>query len=131
MALPRQLVAYSAIGLLQWLLDSAVMIGLSHAGLAVLLATVAGRIAGACLGYWLNGRYTFAAADNTLHRRSLARFASFWLLSTLLSALVLAAIDHHAGLQMSWLLKPLVDLAAAVAGFLVSRHWIYQSTRQH
>ena len=34
---------------------------------------------------------------------------------------MLAAIDHHAGLQMSWLLKPLVDLAAAVAGFLVSR----------
>lgn len=130
MTLPRQLAAFAGIGALQWVLDSAVMIALSHAGLAVVLATLAGRVSGACLGYWLNGRYTFGGGRNSLHRRSLLRFVGFWLLSSLASALLLAWIDAHAGLQVTWLAKPLVDIAAAGVGFLVSRYWIYQPERQ-
>lgn len=125
--LSRQLLAYAGIGALQWLIDTALMIGLSALGLAVALATVCGRISGAMLGYWLNGRYTFASGvQPVLHGASLARFIGFWLLATGCSALLLAAIDHRFGLQASWLFKPAVDIGVAVAGFLAARHWIYR-----
>lgn len=125
MNLPRQLLAYLGIGVLQWLLDSAVMVGLSHAGLAVASATVCGRISGAALGYGLNGRYTFG---KTLDARSLRRFIGFWLLATLLSALLLGWIDHRFGLRSSWLCKPVVDGVFAGAGFIAARCWIYRRT---
>lgn len=130
MNLHRQLVAYAGIGGLQWLLDSAVMITASHAGLAVALATIAGRLCGAVLGYWLNGRYTFANRQrDTVNTSSLGRFVRFWLLATVLSALVLGAIDRHFGLTASWLFKPLVDFGFAAFGFWASRHWIYPRDR--
>lgn len=123
MTLSRQLLAYLGIGILQWLLDTAVMVGLSHAGLAVASATVCGRISGAALGYWLNGRYTFG---KVLDARSLRRFIGFWLLATLLSALLLGWIDQHYGLRNSWLCKPVVDGLFAGASFIAARCWIYR-----
>lgn len=125
--LSRQLLAYAGIGALQWLIDTALMIGLSALGLAVALATIGGRISGAVLGYWLNGRYTFANRQQAvLHGGSLGRFIGFWLLATACSALLLASIDHRFGLQASWLFKPAVDIGVAAAGFLAARHWIYR-----
>lgn len=129
MGTTRQAGLFAAIGALQWLLDSALMVVLSHAGLAVALATVAGRVAGACAGYWLNGRYTFAGSQRGLSPRALRRFVIFWLLCTAISALLLGRIDDAAGLHWAWLGKPLVDAALAVAGFWVSRHWIYPHAR--
>ena len=129
--LSHQLLAYAVIGALQWLLDTAVMVGSSHLGLQVGLATVAGRISGAMLGYGLNGRYTFAqGARNTLGGASLRRFIAYWLLATAASALVLASIDQHFGLRASWLCKPLVDMAFALISFLAARHWIYRTASQ-
>lgn len=125
----RQAGLFAAIGALQWLLDSAVMVALSHAGLAVALATVAGRVTGACAGYWLNGRYTFASSQRGLSPRALRRFVIFWLLCTALSAWLLACLDAAVGLHWAWLGKPLVDAGLALVGFWVSRHWIYPHAR--
>lgn len=128
MALRRQLASFAGIGLLQWLLDTAVMIALSRWGLAVGLAVVAGRVSGALLGYLLNGRYTFAAGRRSaLDRASLLRFIVFWLAATLASAWLLAWVDARAGLHASWLGKPLVDGLMAVGGFVAARHWIYRN----
>lgn len=129
--LPRQLLAYTGIGALQWLIDTAVMIASSQLGLQVGLATVAGRLSGAAIGYALNGRYTFAhgAGGNRLHSTRLRRFITFWLLATALSALLLAGIDRYLGLHASWLCKPLVDIGFAATGFIAARHWIYRDHR--
>lgn len=126
----RQALSFTAIGALQWLLDSAAMVALSHAGVAVALATVCGRLLGASAGYWLNGRYTFASAQRGLSARALRRFVAFWLLSTALSATLLAGIDASAGLRQAWLAKPAVDGLMAGLGFLVARHWIYRHPRR-
>ena len=50
MSLKRQGRHYLAIGIVQWLLDWGVMVGLSHLGLSVELANIAGRISGATSG---------------------------------------------------------------------------------
>ena len=117
---------YVMAGVLQWLIDTAVMMGLSHAGRDVVLATVCGRLAGAATGFIVNARITFAAPGARATSAALPRFLLFWTGTTVLSACLLGWIDRHAGLQVTWLAKPLVDLGMAVLGYAVSRYWIYR-----
>lgn len=126
MSLTRQGRHYLAIGLLQYLVDWAVLVGLSHLGLAVEPANVAGRVSGALLGFWLNGRITFAGDDTRIGRRQFGRFLMMWLLTTALSTWAMGAIDDAAGLKWAWLAKPAVELALGGLGFLLSRHWVYR-----
>lgn len=127
MSAVRQLFAYGLVGGLQLLLDWTCFVALTAAGVAVVPANVAGRVAGACLGFWLNGRFTFARAGQpVLARRNALRFLAFWVVTTAASTFAMQAIDAREGLQVAWLLKPLVEAALAALGFLASRYWIYR-----
>jgi len=125
-SLSRQGRHYLAIGVIQWLLDWGVMVALSHAGLAVEPANVAGRISGALLGFWLNGRITFASEHTRMGRRQFGRFVLMWSLTTVASTWALGAIDDAVGLQWTWLAKPAVELALGGIGFVLSRYWVYR-----
>lgn len=122
----RQSGSYVLVGLLQLLVDWAVFVMLSAAGLTVEPANVAGRISGAVLGYWLNGRFTFAGDDTTLGRRQLARFLAMWVVTTAVSTWAIGHVDDTVGLRWAWLAKPAIELALAIAGFMLSRHWVYR-----
>lgn len=126
MSLTRQGRHYLAIGIVQWLVDWGVMVGLSHLGMPIEPANVAGRISGAMLGYWLNGSITFAGEDTTLGRVQLTRFVLMWLLTTAISTWAMGTIDDVLGLKWAWLAKPGVELTLGVMGFVLSRHWVYK-----
>ena len=126
MSLLRQGRHYVAIGMLQYVVDWGVMVTLSHFGLAVEIANVAGRVSGAMLGFWLNGRITFAHAEATLGRTQLQRFVLLWLCTTALSTWAMGTVEDLAGLGWAWLAKPAVELLLAGMSFLVSRHWVYR-----
>jgi len=126
MSMLRQGRHYLGIGILQWLLDWGVMVGLSHLGLGIPLANVIGRISGALLGYWLNGRFTFASDVHQLGRKQFARFLLMWIFFTFLSTLALQNIDQHVGRRWAWLSKPVVEVVLGAWGFLLSRYWIYR-----
>lgn len=126
MSLTRQGRHYLAIGIVQWLLDWGVMVWLSHLGLAVEPANVAGRISGALLGFWLNGRITFAGDHTTVGHRQFLRFGLMWLLTTVISTWSLGAIDDAVGLKWAWLAKPGIELVLGGFGFVLSRHWVYR-----
>lgn len=127
MSLTRQGPRYLIIGGLQWLVDWGVMVGLSHLGMLVEPANITGRISGALLGYWLNGKLTFAGDDTALGRTQLRRFMMMWLCTTAISTWSLGAIDEHIGLKWAWLAKPGVELVLGVVGFVLSRHWVYKA----
>ena len=59
-ALPRQLVLFLIVGAVQVVLDWAVFVSLTAAGVPLVAGNLAGRLGGASVGYWLNGRHTFA-----------------------------------------------------------------------
>lgn len=126
MGLVRQGRFYLLIGVLQWLLDWAVMVGLSHNGMAIEPANVVGRISGALLGFWLNGRITFTDDQHHMGRKQFARFVLMWLVTTAVSTWALGSIDDWLGLRWAWLAKPAVEVALGVVGFVLSRHWIYR-----
>jgi putative flippase GtrA len=126
MSLLRQGPRFLVVGGIQWLLDWGVMVLLSHFGLRIGVANVAGRVAGAMLGFWLNGKVTFNGAEHMLGRRQLMRFVVLWLVLTLLSTVAIEAIDDVLGRKWAWLAKPLVEAALGVLGFVASRHWVYR-----
>src|SRR4249919_269112 len=118
LVLTRQILVFLIVGVLQLALDSAMFIGLSAVGVAIIPANVAGRLAGASLGFWLNGRYTFAEAGRArLSGQHLRRFVIAWSLLTVLSTALLYAVDARVGLHLAWLAKPAVEaLNAAKIG---------------
>ena len=125
-SLGRQGSSYFVIGGIQWLLDWGVMVLLSHLGLRIGVANVAGRVCGALLGFWLNGKVTFAGDEHCICRRQLLRFVLTWIVLTLLSPVAIEAIDDVLGRKWAWLAKPLVEVGLGVLGFIASRHWIYR-----
>ena len=126
MSLGRHARHYLLIGGIQWLVDWWVMVGLTHLGMAMWPANTIGRVAGAMLGYWLNGKLTFAGDETAVGHAQLRRFVLMWLCTTTVSNLSMDAIDKHLGLQWAWLAKPAVEFALGVVGFLLSRHWVYR-----
>lgn len=124
----RQVIGFGLVGAAQIVLDWACFVALSALGVAVVPANLAGRVVGASLGFWANGRFTFARPGEAprLGRRRLLRYVAFWLAMSSLSTLAVLALDHLQGLQAAWLGKPLIDAALAVLGFLVSKYWVYR-----
>ncbi len=127
MSLTRQGRHYLLIGGVQWLVDWGVMVLVSHLGAAVEIANVCGRVSGAMLGFWLNGKITFSSEDTAVCRRQLQRFVLMWLCNTAISTFAMSRIDDVFGLQWAWLAKPAVELALGLVGFLLSRHWVYKA----
>ncbi|MDQ3057324.1 MAG: GtrA family protein [Pseudomonadota bacterium] len=126
MSLTRQGRHYLMVGGIQWLVDWGVMVGLSHLGLPIEPANVAGRISGATLGYWLNGKLTFAGDDTALGRTQLQRFLLMWFFTTAISTWAMGSIDDWFGLKWAWLAKPGVEAVLGAFGFVLSRHWVYK-----
>jgi putative flippase GtrA len=127
MSLIRQGSAYLVIGLVQLLLDWLVFVAATALGMPVAPANVAGRLAGMLLGFWLNGRYTFAEAGaHRLGWKRFARFFGLWLLMTAASTLLVSLVDHALGPQYTWLAKPLVEGALAFVSFLLMRYVVYR-----
>ncbi len=126
MTLVRQGSLFVLVGLVQLAFDWLVTVLLSSLGVPLALANIAGRIVGAGMGFWLNGRVTFVREDVTLGRRQAQRFLLAWLVLTVLSTFLVETIARHATLQVAWLAKPLVEVALAGFSFFISRHWIYR-----
>ncbi|WP_303636842.1 MULTISPECIES: GtrA family protein [Stenotrophomonas] len=127
MSLLRQGRSYFVVGLLQLMLDWLVLVSSTALGLPVAPANIAGRVAGMLLGFWLNGRITFADAEGQrLGWRRFARFLPLWLLLTAASTLLVAAADHALGLRYAWAAKPLVEGVLAVVSFLLLRCVVYR-----
>ncbi len=125
--LARQLLVFGLVGAAQVLLDWMVFVALTHAGMLLALGNVLGRLCGACLGFWLNGRYTFAADGRPrLDREHLSRFVIAWLLLTAASTLLLLAVASRFDLRAAWLAKPAVEAMMAGIGFVVWRHWVFR-----
>ena len=126
MTLKRHLGGYAVIGLAQWLVEYGLMVSLSEWLMPVEPANVIGRVVGACLGFWLNGKWTFAGDDTHVGRHAAMRFIAMWIALTILNTWLVGAIDEHYGLRMAQAFKPAVDALSGGIGFLLSRHWVYK-----
>ncbi len=126
MSFKRQSLYYIGVGLVQFLVDWGVMVLLSNAGMQVGLANIAGRVAGAVLGFVLNGLLTFNGEHHHMGRKQLVRFVIMWCITTAGSTVAIHWLDAEFGLRIAQWLKPVVELLCGVVGFLLSRYWVYR-----
>ena len=126
MRIVRDGAGFSLVGALQVAIDSGVYIALTTLGLATPPSNICGRIAGALLGFWLNGRVTFAHHAQPRLRLRLLRYLILWVTLTAISTLALTMIGAHAGLRQTWWAKPLIETALGMTSFLICRHWVYR-----
>jgi putative flippase GtrA len=123
----RQGTGYIVIGLIQLAIDWAVFVALTAGGMAVTPGNLIARVSGACLGFWLNGRITFAENGQArLGGRRFLRFVGTWLTLTAVSTLGVVVVARWLGLEWAWLAKPLVDGGLAAVSFVAMRHWVYR-----
>ena len=117
---------YVAFGLVQLALDTTIFVGLSTLGISLAAANFTGRLAGACLGYVVNGRVTFATPGHDGVRwPAFGRFAFLWLVLTILGTILLRSVEDHFGLVGSWYAKPMVEASLAVLGFLAMKFFVF------
>jgi len=127
MILIRQIFFFGLIGLIQVLIDTGVLIGLTTLGATLVAANIAGRVAGACAGFLLNGTSTFShQIDKRLQNKHLRRFLVSWTVLTAVSTLILYLANKHVTLELIWIAKPAIEICLAFVSFLVSKFWIYK-----
>jgi putative flippase GtrA len=127
--LAREGVGYIVVGLIQLVLDWGVFVLLTALGISVTTSNLTGRASGAILGFWLNATYTFrGSAEGELPRRwsNVVKFLVGWVVTSLLSTLMVGAVDHAVGLRWAWVAKPMIDGVLAVLGFALSKYWIFR-----
>jgi putative flippase GtrA len=115
---------FLTIGVAQTLLSWAVFVVLTALGMPVPPANVLGRIAGANLGFWLNGYYTFS--KQRLDWQHALRFVVVWTLLTMLSTVLISIVAARLGLHTAWLAKPLVEACVACVAFFLWKHVVYR-----
>jgi putative flippase GtrA len=120
----RQATQFVLAGVAQLALDSGVFIATTALGLPIVPANLLGRLSGATLGFWLNGRYTFG--KQKLDRGHALRFAVVWIALTCLSTVLVSSLAAHVGLHRAWLAKPLVEAGIAVLGFFLWKYVVYR-----
>ncbi|KAF1704423.1 GtrA family protein [Pseudoxanthomonas suwonensis] len=127
MLLLRQGSQYLAFGLLQLLVDWAVFVAATALGLDAVPANLLGRTSGAMLGFWLNGRYTFACEDGArLGWQRFRRFGVLWISMTIASTVLVHAVEQHLGLHSAWMAKPVVEGGLAMVTFFLLRRLVYR-----
>lgn len=123
----RQGATFIAVGLLQLALDTLLFVALTAVGVGPAIANPLARASAAGVGFWLNGRHTFAdAAGPRLGAQRFWRFAITWLSLTVISTLAVSALAHGPGLHAAWLGKPVIEALLAVVSFTVLRQWVYR-----
>ena len=127
MNLLRQGSQYLVFGLVQLLLDWAVFVASTALGMPTVPGNLLGRTSGALLGFWLNGRFTFAHKGRQHFVWSrFARFFALWLVTTAVSTWLVSTVATTLGLQLAWLGKPTVEGGLALLTFFLMRHFVFR-----
>jgi len=125
--LSRQLMLFILVGLLLVVVDWAVFSLFFYLGMPLAPANILGRAGGACLGFYLNGRITFAEAGQPrLGRWRLFRFVVVWLVLTALGTLLMMHARTLFGAHAPYLAKPVIEAFLAGLGFLCARFVVYR-----
>lgn len=127
MSLGRQGLLFLLVGAMLFTLDWLAFVTLTAFGWPVAHANVTARVVAALMGFWLNGRLTFAGPGGPrLGGSRLLRFILLWTVFLVLSTLCVAWTAESFGLRHAWLAKPVVEAVLAVMSFFLQRHWVYR-----
>ncbi len=130
----RQVVAYGAIGGLQFLLDNLMYMSILAVLGWPLVGNVGSRATAAVIGFWLNSRFTFSAGVPQSWRVRAYKYAGVWLLMTLLSSGLIAGIGWTLGasqrLEMYVVIKFGVEVLLFIMTFVLMKGWVFKQNHE-
>lgn len=122
----NQFMRFAAVGIAGTGTHYVVLLALVHiAAVAPGFAAAGGALAGACVNYWFNRRFTFQS--DRPHDEAIPRFMLMAVLGALLNGLIvgqLASVGIH-----FFIAQILATLVVLVLNFLTSRAWIFQTPK--
>lgn len=125
--LPMQVVKFIAAGLTQLLLDWSVFSIAYYLTGQTVAPNLLGRVSGACLGFWLNGKYTFSDGNSArLGKSRFAKFLVIWLALTAISTAALYWTEHKLSSANIYIAKVFIEAVLAAISFTASRFWVYR-----
>lgn len=123
----HQSVRYGLVGGCVFLTDFLVYLAvLFVAPGAYLAGNVAGKAAGAALGFVLHKRFTFSWRQKDPAHRQLASYAALFAANLLLSSFLLWLLAGRIGIGPV-VAKLAVDVIVIATSFIVSRAWVYRA----
>lgn len=121
-----QLVIYAIVGVAQLAVDAFLFLVLVKFGFDALLANLASRLAAGLSGYLCHAFFTFTSSWPTHDLVSFSKFLAWWLTCTVIGGLIMAqALGLFEQLATIAGIKIAVELAVALASFLVLRNWVF------
>ncbi len=133
----RQLVFYFAFGCTQFVVDTLLLVVMTHAGMSVEVANPLSRAMAAVLGLLLNSSITFGQRGQPRRLPQIAmvvRYVVMWVSMTLLSTGLISWLhdlrpDDVARASWIALSKIGVEALLFLLSFLISRYWVYRVPR--
>lgn len=123
----RQVISYLLIGGAQFLLDWALFSVFIFVAVPAMPANLAARASAAVLGFYLNGRITFASpGSDKIDRDRFLRFVLAWLLMTALSTALVRLAELNLPTVWLYAVKPAVEIALAFVNFFVLKRFVYR-----
>ena len=124
--LAAQLVRYGLVGGAVYFCDL-VVFALIIAALPAshLPANVAGRLAGAALGFVLHRQFTFSWPQRDGKSRQAVAYSALLLANIAASSLLLWLAVDQAGID-AFIARVAVDFIVIAVAFLAGRHWVYR-----
>ncbi|BEB08670.1 GtrA family protein [Escherichia coli] len=123
----NKLILFFICGVIQFGLDTIIFTFLTSVGLSVVLANVFSRGLAACVGYYINGRYTFR---KKVDRYVFLKFVVYWSGMTLLSTLLIYMIEYFllstSSIKLMALTKVVVEIFLFFISFLIAKIWVYK-----
>lgn len=119
-----RVVLFLLVGGIQFMLDIALFVMLTHSGMASLYANLIARFSAALLGFLLNGKLTFR--QSRLTGTQWWKYMLVWVFLTGLSTGAVVPVGRMAGLEMAWLMKALIEVLLAMLSFMLMRRWVFK-----
>ena len=123
----NKLISFFICGVIQFGLDTAIFTGLTWLGVSVAVANILSRGSGACVGYYINGRFTF---QKKMDRHVFLKFVLYWGGMTLLSTALIYLFEHlladYSSVKLMALTKIVVEILLFFLSFLIAKIWVYK-----
>lgn len=122
-----KLISFFICGVIQFGIDTAIFTGLTGLGIGVAVANILSRGSAACVGYYINGKFTF---QKKMDKTVFLRFSLYWGGMTILSTVLIYLFEHllllNASIKLMALIKVAVEIILFFASFLIAKIWVYK-----
>lgn len=123
----NKILSFFICGVVQFGLDTALFTGLTWLGVSVALANIISRGSAACLGYYINGRFTF---QRKMNKYVFLKFVVYWAGMTVLSTALIYLFEHYlitaSSVKLMAMTKVFVEILLFFVSFLIAKIWVYK-----